>query len=452
MSRFIISGTNSGCGKTTITCAILSALQQIGIKTAAFKCGPDYIDPMFHREVIGIKKTFNLDSYFCDDNTICYLLQKGSKDTDCTIIEGAMGYYDGGAGSTYQIANITDTSSIIVLNCRGMKESIGAIMNGFLHYKSKNHIAGFIFNQLPDSLIPFAEQLCKELNTEYIGYFPKHAFQLQSRHLGLIPANEIDQIKNIMMDLGKIAIQTIKLDFILHHLSQDIPNFRPLQITPFKNHPIIAIAKDEAFCFRYTENIELLEDLGCIVICFSPLHDPHLPSCHGLYLCGGYPELHASELADNISMRNDILTAIKSHIPLIAECGGFMYLHKSIETTDGSIYPMVGLIPAKIFPQITRQRFGYISMRSDYPNLICDANVEIKAHEFHYWDSSNPGDTFHAVKPDGRSWDCAHATETMYAGFPHLYFPSNPEIAYRFTRKCIEYGALNGTYQTDSTV
>ena len=448
MQRIMIAGTGSGCGKTTVVCAVLSALHQRGVKVSAFKCGPDYIDPMFYREILGMP-AYNLDSFFCDENTLRGQLASGSKSAEITVIEGVMGFYDGADGSAYQISEITETPVVPVLNCRGMKESIGAVMQGFLQYKRPNRIAGFLFNQLPERLIPFAEQLCAELHTQYFGCLPKHPYLLESRHLGLVTAAEITDIHEKTDALGKLAEQYIDIDRMLHLPCPAFPMYEQKRIPKLRSKPVIAVAKDPAFCFLYDENIALLRDIGCEIRYFSPLGDARLPQADGLMLCGGYPELYAEQLSANQTMLDDVRRAISARIPVIAECGGFMYLHDALRTESGERYPMAGVIRGEVFPTKRLQRFGYITMQASADSLLCSAGETLKAHEFHYWDSTNAGSGFSASKADGRAWACCHISASMYAGFPHLYFPSDIRIALRFASACAIFGGTDDSYSTD---
>ncbi len=444
----MIAGTGSGCGKTTVTCALLSAFIQRGIRAASIKSGPDYIDPMFHREVLGTP-SYNLDSFFCDRDTLCYLLDRCSASADIAVIEGAMGFYDGDSGSAFALSEQTETPVIIVIDCKGMQASIGAVMQGFLQYKTPNRIAGFLFNRLPDRLIPYVQQLCSNLHTTCFGAFPRQKADFPSRHLGLVTTAEITGIQQQMHALGQAALQYIDIDLIMQAAEKPLPRYQALQIPRCKANPVIAVARDEAFCFLYTESLDLLQDMGCELRFFSPIHDTHLPDADGLILCGGYPELHAKALSENIGMRSEIRTAILSGMPVIAECGGFLYLHTSLQTKSGAEYPMADVISGTAFPTDSLQRFGYISMNSQQDQLLCEAGHSLRSHEFHYWDSTSCGNSFHAVKPDGKSWDCCHTSETMYAGFPHLYFYSDIQAAFRFAEAAAKYGAKHGTNQSD---
>lgn len=442
MKRIIIGGTNSGCGKTTVTCAVLAALKRRNMEVSAFKCGPDYIDPMFHRKVIGVD-SHNLDSFFCEKDTLLYLLDEYGKNSDISVIEGVMGFYDGVVGSAYTISEITETPAIIVIDCKGMSDSVGAVMSGFLNYRP-NRIAGFIFNRISEKLIPLAERLCRELGTEYFGCLPKCSVTIESRHLGLVTADEIGDIRSKLEKLGELAEKYIYIDKIIGCCDAPLPGYEHLKIPVFRESPTIAAARDNAFCFMYSENIELLEKMGCRIKYFSPLTDSAVPKADGLILCGGYPELYADELSANKPMLDSIKKCIFSGMPTIAECGGFMYLHDKLTDKNEKTYSMAGIINGNAFPTDRLQRFGYVKMNANTDNLLCERDETIKAHEFHYWDSTSCGNGFTANKSDGRTWDCCHTGMNIYAGFPHIYFYSDISIAENFLRQCIRYGEKNG--------
>ncbi|SFX50351.1 cobyrinate a,c-diamide synthase [Ruminococcus sp. XPD3002] len=438
MKRVIIGGTGSGCGKTTVTCAILSALKQREMSVSSFKCGPDYIDPMFHRRLLGTD-SHNLDSFFCNKDTICSLLERYGSSSDIAVIEGVMGYYDGSSGSAHSLSLMTDTTAVITVNCKGMSDSIGAVMKGFLTYRSPNNIAGFIFNMLPEKLIPFAKELCAELGTEYFGCLPKNTFTIESRHLGLVTADEIADIDDQLRELGALAEKYILLDKLLALPENPVPQYKSYTVKPLKDAPVIAIARDAAFCFQYPENLDILTDMGCKLRFFSPLSDGHLPPADGIILCGGYPELYADKLEKNSVMRFELYMLLNDGIPFIAECGGFMYLHDAIKDSAGTAYSMVGYFDGKAFPRERLTRFGYVTMTAHEDTVLCPEGGSIKAHEFHYWDSSNRGNSFTAVKNNGTKWECGHSDMHCYAGFPHLYFPSDIGIPRRFVQACIDY-------------
>ncbi|MCM1507176.1 MAG: cobyrinate a,c-diamide synthase [Ruminococcus flavefaciens] len=442
MRRIIIAGTHSGCGKTTVTCALLSALAERGLKVSSFKCGCDYIDPMFHEKIIGVE-SHNLDTFFCNDDTVRHILHENATDSDISVIEGVMGFYDGvdGRGSAHSVSEITDSPAVLVIDCKGMSESIGAVARGFLDYR-KNNIAGIIFNRLPERLIPLAKRICRELNTEYFGCMPVHKYTVESRRLGLVTADEIPDIKEKIRLLGGLAEKYILIDRIMEISDRAFPEFAGLNIKKIGS-PVIAVARDKAFCFIYRDNIELLEKMGCKIEYFSPMHDNGVPeNADGLVLYGGYPELWAESLSENISMLESVKETIRKGIPVIAECGGFMYLHDCM-TDSGKSYNMVGVLKGNAYKTDRLQRFGYITLSAENDSLLFRKDRKVPAHEFHYWDSTDNGNALTAEKADGRSWQCGVCSETMYAGFPHIYFYSDISIAERFVKACLKYGGKN---------
>lgn len=447
MRRIIIAGTGSGCGKTTVTCAVMEAFCRRRMKVSSFKCGPDYIDPMFHEKIIGTD-SHNLDSFFCDENTVKYLLHENGKNSDISVIEGVMGFYDGvnGKGSAFSVSEITDTPVILVVDCKGMSDSLGAVIKGFLTYKTPNNICGIIFNRLPDKLVPLAKKICNELGTNYFGHMPSHKCTIESRHLGLVTADEISDIKDKMKFLGELAEKNIMLDEILNYSERPFPYFTDIRIEKmFDSPPVVAVSRDSAFCFFYKDNISLLEKIGCRIEYFSPLYDESVPeNADGLILCGGYPELYAERLSENISMSESVKSLVNGDIPVIAECGGFMYLHRCMED-GGKVYKMSGVFESSVYRTDRLRRFGYITLESENDSLLFKKGDKINAHEFHYWDSTDCGKSLTALKYDGRSWKCCKCSESMYAGFPHIHFYSYIKIAERFALACAEYGGKKWT-------
>lgn len=441
MRRILIAGTNSGCGKTSVVCAVLQAFVNRKIAVSSFKCGPDYIDPMFHSRITGVP-AYNLDRRFCDENTVNYLLQ--SFGGDFAVIEGVMGFYDGADenSSSCAISVGTGTPAVIVVDCKGMSQSIGALIQGFLNYR-KNKIVGFIFNRLPESLVPQTKKICCELGTEYLGRLPySKEYCIESRHLGLVAADEILDLKNKLQLLAKSAEKNILLDHIYELAGQaEKINFNTPDISALSDKKIpVGIAYDKAFCFYYEENFELLRRLGCEIFFFSPMYDKRLPdSICGLWIGGGYPELYAKQLSENTEMLDEIYSAINSGLPVIAECGGYLYLNREIKDVNGNLYKMVGAFEGKAYRTDKLKRFGYADLTAVSDNLICEKGGVLKTHEYHYWDCSNLGSDFTAVRKNGVSDSCVHCNDTIYAGFPHLYLWANVNAAGRFVKKCMEY-------------
>ena len=438
--RLLLAGTSSGCGKTTVTCAILQALVNRGLKVGAFKCGPDYIDPMFHSRIIGAKSA-NLDLHFFSENTLKYLLQKNAADRDVSIIEGVMGYYDGlglttTRASSYEVAKVTDSPVVLVVNAKGASLSVLATIQGFLTFCPDSHIRGVILNQCTAMTYKaLAKAIEDKLGIRVLGYLPKLAdCALESRHLGLVTAAEITDLKEKLQKLANQAEKTIDLEGLLT-LAKEAPPITCDPIALPKLEPVrIAVAKDNAFCFYYADSLEALEEMGAEIIEFSPIHHKKLPeNIHGLYLGGGYPELYARQLSENKTMLESIRNALQKGLPCIAECGGFMYLTEAIGE-----YPMVGFLPGHCFDNGKLTRFGYVTLRAGTDNMLCKAGEQIPAHEFHHWDCTQPGSGFTAAKPTGKSWDCVAATDTLYAGYPHFHFYANPAFLKGFYDTCLK--------------
>lgn len=438
--RVLIAGTNSGCGKTTVTCALLRALKNRGLAVQSFKCGPDYIDPMFHREVIGVPAR-NLDPFFSTPEQL--RRQLGGAADRISVLEGVMGYYDGigpqGDCSTYHVARATQTPVILTVNVRGMYTSAGALIRGFRDFRPESGVAGVIFNQASPMLYGDLRKIAEDAGLKPLGCLPRaEEAVIGSRHLGLITAAEVADLQSRLNRLGELAERYLDLDGILALAAQTPQLPKPEPVAPVAQGVRVAVARDEAFCFIYEENLRLLEELGCELVFFSPIHDTHLPKeIQGIYLPGGYPELHLAELSQN-PIRHEIRNAVEAGVPTVAECGGFLYLH---DTLDGA--EMAGVIHTAAFGTKKLQRFGYVNLTAERDNLLCCTGESIRAHEFHYYDSNHNGSGFTAAKPSSkRSWPCVHTGETLYAGFPHLYFPANPAFAENFVRKAAHYAAI----------
>jgi cobyrinic acid a,c-diamide synthase len=401
----------------------------------AFKCGPDYIDPMFHRSVLGIP-AWNLDPYFLEPQDLLAHFSAHTLADGLAVIEGVMGYYDGIAmtnnASTFSVAAATGAPAVLAVNVAGMGDSVAALIEGFIRHKEPSGIQGVIFNGCGSAMYSRYRELAQRIGVKALGYMPRENWSIESRHLGLTTAAEIPGLREKLDALGEQAEESVDLDGLLSLAASapELPTSPPLPSLP--NVVRFAVARDKAFCFMYEENLEMFRALGCEPVFFSPLEDTALPEgISGLYLPGGYPEMYASQLSENDSMRRAIRDMINRGLPTVAECGGFLYLH---ETLDG--FPMARVFPAAAFRTEKLQRFGYIEIAAQKDNLLCPAGSRIRAHEFHYWESSSPGNDYTARKASGfAEYPCIHASPTLYAGFPHLYFPANPAVARRFAEK-----------------
>lgn len=450
--RFMLAAPCSGTGKTTVALALLSALIQRGFSPAAFKCGPDYIDPMFHRKVIGVP-SYNLDLFLSNEAVVRGLLCRYGAGKDITVIEGVMGYYDGvdwtEYASSYDVAQRTQTPVILVIPVKGAALSLAAVVKGFSEFRKPSWVAGVILNNCSQGFyLRLKKTLEGETGLPVLGYLPAMPeCSIESRHLGLVTAKEIAGLKEKLYILGHQAGQSINLNELLNlakaakPLYGSLPDIKPVTHNKSGNKPRIAVAQDAAFCFYYPDNLDLLNLLGAEVVPFSPLEDIALPegTC-GLYFGGGYPELYAKRLSENVAMSTAIRNAIQKGVPTIAQGGGFLYLQESLEDAWGSRYPMVGMLQGKGYRNSRLQRFGYATLTAQADNLLCLAGETVSAHELHYWESTQTGRGFIARKPDGRNWECIMTDDRIFAGFPHLYFYGKPVLAERFVKAVELYG------------
>lgn len=447
--RVLVAGSSSGCGKTTITCGILAALQEKGLSLSALKCGPDYIDPAFHRAVLGVPGG-NLDPFFCGEGLLRCLLAQNAPHGELVVMEGVMGYYDGIFSpeasdpglccSSYQVAAATGTPVVLVVDGKGASTSILAVIQGFLDFVPDAGIRGIILNRVTAHTYENLRKLAAERFGEravMLGYLPRLPEEciLGSRHLGLVTAEEVRGLRGKLQKIAGLLRETVDLDALVQ-LAGDAP---PLAYEPQRavkaESFTLAVARDKAFCFYYPDNFRLLEEMGARLRFFSPLADEPVPAdADGLYLGGGYPELHLDALSGNRRSLGSIREAVEGGMPTIAECGGFMVLGRSMAGT-----PMCGVLPGESFDQKKLCRFGYLTLTSRKEGLFGPAGTQIKGHEFHYWDCTQNGADFSARKAGGAEYLCGVSTGTLYAGYPHLYLASCPEAAAAFCQKCAQY-------------
>ena len=453
LKRIMFAAPKSGSGKTTITCGILQALKNMGEQVVSFKCGPDYIDPMSHKTVIDIPSK-NLDTFFTDPDMTRTLFLKGRSEDDFAVIEGVMGLFDGlggvcEEGSSYHLAQVTKTPIVLVVDTKGMARSVLPYIAGFLAYDQDHLIKGVVLNRTSKAMYDLLRPLIEEeLHVAVTGYFPEQKqFQLGSRHLGLIMPDELSDIKNQMRHLAEEVVKTISIEQIcmIANEAQELDNTKKRISCDMKKHraeehPVIAVAKDEAFCFYYEDNLQMLKDYGAEIVFFSPVHDNCLPeNCDALLIGGGYPELHLDKLSNNENLKAEIKQAFEHGMPMVAECGGFMYLHSYIKDQKNVPKSMVGILPGGCYNKGKLVRFGYIEIEEG-GNHFLDRDERIRAHEFHYYDSEENGMDCTAIKPaTGKKYPCIHSGCHYWFGFPHLSYPSNPSFAKQFVVKARNY-------------
>ena len=504
--RIVISAPKSGSGKTLVSVSMMKAFSLLGKKVSAFKCGPDYIDPMFHKKILKVPSK-NLDLFFTDENATKDIFLSGNS-AEISVIEGVMGLYDGLGGteeatSTYALARALKSPVILVIDARGMARSVLAEIAGFLSMDTEKLIRGVILNNISPSLFRILKPLIeKNLPVKALGFFPhQDEIKIESRYLGLKLPDEIKSIEeNVekaaeklrksadLEEILKIAESALELEFSenLDEMKGEgkteiLPNFVDLASLPIqstltsrqnlidgtekadekngtsrsdlsnsvkqqnsKKKARIAVAKDEAFCFYYDDNLRLLEKFGAELVFFSPLRDARLPeNVSGLILGGGYPEMFAEQLEKNEQMRNSVKNAVKNGLPSLAECGGFIYLHKNLVDRNKKSFKMAGVIDADTFWAGKLVRFGYVSIREKNP-LFLKKNPEIKGHEFHYFDSEKNGSDCEETKPvGGKKFEAGFTGENHWWGFAHLYYASNPEFAENFVEACRKWQEKN---------
>jgi cobyrinic acid a,c-diamide synthase len=430
--RILIAGTSSGCGKTTAALAVIAAFRAKGLAVASFKVGPDYIDPGFHQAACG-RPSDNLDEHLCDAGTVRAILRAGEEHADIAVIEGVMGYYDGMSSkdfscSTWSMAHATRTPVLLVIDASGGAASAAATVLGFRRFRRSSHIAGVLVNRVSSR---GHYDLVREAVERYagppcVGYLPKDSdLALGSRHLGLIPAAEAPELANQLDRAAQLALQTVDLYAILRLAAAAPPLTGDRKPLPDRRDYRLGVARDQAFSFYYEENLRMLQASGMRLSYFSPLQDERLPEgLNGLYIGGGFPEVFAEKLEANRSMRESVRQALEGGLRCYAECGGLMYLSRSIDGRG-----MAGFFPIVCRMTDRLQRFGYV-------NVTDRTGLTFPAHEFHHAVAEVQMElpcAFRVVKSSdpNRSWTCGYEKQNALAGFPHLHFASHPELIRR---------------------
>ena len=447
MLKIMFAAMSSDSGKTSVTCGMLSLLAEMGLDPCAFKCGPDYIDPMFHRSVLGVS-SHNIDLYMSDKDYVRKMFRRYSSGHGACVVEGVMGYYDGLSGTSLQasacdVAETLDLPVVLVVRPKGTALTLAALIKGMAEFRKPTHIKGVILNDCSKMVYTaFAKSYEKETGIPVLGYIPHvEGAEFKSRHLGLYTAGEIEDITSRIAKIRDAIKEGVDLDLLMKVCSaEDIPAADIAEASD-EGRPVIAVANDEAFNFIYDETLDALRDSGADIRFFSPVNDAAIPDdAAGLYIPGGYPELYAEKLEANEAMRKSVADAVKSGMPIVAECGGFLYLGKQLAGRDGVFHDMAGVLPGSAENGGKLVRFGYAELKSNKDSMLLKKGESVPVHEFHYWDSTENGHDLSASKTlSGRTWECGFAGDTMYAGFPHLYMAGHPEMAERFVEACRSY-------------
>ena len=433
----LIAGTHSGCGKTTMALGIMAALSKQGINVQPFKCGPDFIDPTLHRLVTG-KVSRNLDVRMCGADYVQQLFGSHGPAKGISIIEGVMGLFDGGNGSAARLATLLGIPVILVVDVRSAAESVAAVIKGFETLDPAVQVAGVILNRVGSTrhrqmIVDAVQQYCK---AEILGAIPRDAaITLPSRHLGLYMGAEVQLNQRHLLEIMEQNINLDRLQQLARSAvssENKTPDPEPLN-SEAENAVRLGVARDEAFCFYYQDNLDMLQEAGAEIVTFSPLHDAKLPEkLDGLYLGGGYPELHAAALSRNTTMREAVKNFSESGRPVYAECGGFMYLTSSIADTKGKKYPMAGVYPVASTMQKRLRRLGYrqVEMLSD--TLLGSTGACCYGHEFHYPEIDAMDEDIQRgyILDDGRSE--GYLIHNTLAGYVHLHWGRTPKAARHF--------------------
>ncbi|MBO4375351.1 MAG: cobyrinate a,c-diamide synthase [Lachnospiraceae bacterium] len=455
VNRIMIAAPKSGSGKTTVTCALLEALKNRGLAPVSFKCGPDYIDPLFHKKVLGVEGR-NLDIFFSGEAGVRKAVSACSR---YAVAEGVMGIYDGMRaasvhGSCYEIASVTDTPIVLTVDASGIGRTVISIIKGILADDTNRLIKGIILNRISEG---FYNDLKSVLEQELagiggdirlLGFFPQNCdVTVSSRHLGLMLPGEIEDLHGRITAAAELLEKNVDMDGLLNIMESatTITDVSGDDACPAEDTGLtLAVAYDEAFCFYYRDNLDAFEKRGVKIKFFSPLKDARLPegTC-GILLGGGYPEDHLEELSKNCAMKESIQNAIEQGIPSLAECGGFMYLHRAITGMDGISHEMAGVIDG--YCEFTGHliRFGYMEVvcanNKKRTDVLAESLAGMRGHEFHYYESTACGKDLTAKKPGrDKRWECVIIRNNGIWGFPHFYYESQPEFVNLFIKKMKE--------------
>lgn len=445
MKKLVIAGTSSGVGKTSISLGLMRILKRRGKKVQPFKVGPDYIDPMYHRFVTG-EYSKNLDAYMLDNEQIKYVFKKDSVEKDISIIEGVMGLYDGVGSninkcSTSNIAKILKSPVILVVNGKSVGASAAAMVLGYKHIDKDVDIVGVIVNNVNSErhYNILKESIEKYCAIEVLGYLPNNKeMSLESRHLGLIPNDEIENLNEKIDKIADLMEQHIDIDRIVELSESEMIN-SSFELNMFIEDPEIrelasgkkvAIAMDKAFNFYYQDNIDLFRNIGAEIEYFSPLNDERVPKVDLIYIGGGFPEVFAKELEENISMRNSLKEAHNKGIPIYAECGGLMYLGDYLVDKENNKYKMVGAISGYSEMTNSLKRFGYCVATANKDNLISYEGQQICGHEFHHSIFHSDLEQVFTVQKitEGEvkdEWKGGYCVNNTLASYLHVHFYNN---------------------------
>lgn len=449
LPRLFISAPSSGAGKTTVATGLMAALSKT-MTVQGFKVGPDYIDPTYHTLATG-RPARNLDSWMMPDAALLQSFSWAAADADISIIEGVMGLFDGAGaserGSTSEIAKHLGAPVIVVLDARAMSRSAGAIALGMRDFDPAVNVAGVICNRVgSERHAAWVRAAVESVSLPVLGCVPRHAdIQVPERHLGLHLAAEQQQF---IEKAGAWIQQHVDMDAVFDLARQAPPLVSvspPIPAQP--THVRLAVAQDDAFAFYYADNLDLLRRTGAELVPFSPVAGDDLPAnVSGVYLGGGYPELHAAAIAANERLREQLRDGAAAGLPIYAECGGLMALTETLIDGDGVAHPMLGLLPGTV-RMVNGFTLGYRLLTANVPSLLLEAGETACGHEFHYsvWDA--PATVRNAYMAAPSEAEPGHpegwAFGSVLAAYSHVHFASNPKMAERFVTRCAAWQSRN---------
>jgi cobyrinic acid a,c-diamide synthase len=442
----VIAGAASGVGKTTIATGIIGALAQRGLAVQPFKTGPDYIDPSYHTVAAGMPSR-NLDTWLLPRDAIVELFHRACADSDIAVVEGVMGLYDGHSasdevGSTAELAKILGLPVVLVMDASGAARSTAAMALGYRDFDPNLNLAGVIFNGIgSESHYAMCREAVAAIGIKVLGYLPKRPdLTLPERHLGLVPAPENPLPRDFIDNLVAQIEKTIDLNGLLQLACKAAPPKVAPSLFPRRHHESsvrIGIARDRAFSFYYQDNLDLLAAWGADLVPFSPLRDRALPSdIGGVYMGGGFPEMYAAELAQNRSMLTSIREAGRKGLTVYAECGGLMYLGRSLCDFDGVRHKLAGLLPVESSMKDAKLNLGYRTIRALSDNPVLQRGEEVRGHEFHWSQigGESKGQPAYLILEQKRKE--GFCTGSVLASYVHLHFASRPGMAQRFISYC----------------
>ena len=449
MSRLIVvAGVASGVGKTTVTLGLMEAFRRRGLTVQGFKIGPDFIDPGFHEIATG-RGSYNLDGWMCGRDHVLATVARHAEGADLAIVEGVMGCFDGveatsDEGSTAQIAKWLTAPVVLVVDAQAQARSAAAVVLGFEQFDPATKVAAVIANKVAGDRHArgIREAVATRCAAPVVGVLPHDAqIALSERHLGLVTAGEGGFTEAKRAQLAAVTERSVDLDALL---ALAVPAPRTIDVRsspiPAVRRVRLGVAHDDAFCFYYRENLALLRAAGAELVYWSPLTDRALPPVDGLYLGGGYPELHGQALGANAAMRRAVRAFAEEGGAVYAECGGLMYLAEALEDLAGDRFPMVGLLPATVRMRPPRMTLSYteVTLQADSP--LGAAGTLARGHEFHFSTLDPVPRSVERVyrlrRRGGDEGVEGYRIRNALLSYVHLHFGSNPELAAGLVRAC----------------